>query len=253
MKRKYSVLFKVFLCLFFAFIFVSSIFGSVQNPKGNIFIFILDKKIPPNLSEQLITEYKISSSKNDYNAKIKTVFYNLSDDKIKKDDIIKDILNKDSDYTENIAGIFYINSSDKNEKVSENPFFVNIELHNYPFGSIAEEHIDSPEYTFKFSSDSALLGLLFYKNIRNSKISFEISDDNLGISFLKSSDIRLTDSLYKKYAKINLPDFKILPEDDIKILAEIFCKTAYSFISDNSFYMIGILPEKVLKKAELKI
>lgn len=40
-----------------------------------------------------------------------------------------------------------------------------VEVHHYPFGALARDHLESPEYTFKFASSSALLAIGLHQTL----------------------------------------------------------------------------------------
>jgi N-acyl-D-amino-acid deacylase len=153
-------------------------------------------------------------------------------DKISDRATAEKIVNLPGEHLEQLAGIIEIAPAQEAS--------ARLEVYHYPFGSIAEEHVQSPEYTFKFASDSALLAIHLQKALANALETI--------IQPAMACNPYLPENYLKKWTRLHIP----LNHLDSEQLARSLQVAATGFQKDENNYVMGLLPEKVRRHAEIE-
>ncbi|MFH1746912.1 MAG: amidohydrolase family protein [Planctomycetota bacterium] len=121
-----------------------------------------------------------------------------------------------------------------------------IEVYHYPFESIAREHIQSPEYTFKFASDSALLAINLAAATRAGKLG------PVELRPMERINARFPRELLRKYVRLTW-EFDADPQpQQLQALAETLRAAIQAYQVDARHYVMGLLPPKVRRHASLE-
>lgn len=244
---------------FFIFILLSLTFSNsnsqiLKDNKGKLFILILEnwdknQAHQPNLF-RLTSQLNRRFQSDNHDQDINIVIFKYGDNFKSYQDLSSSILNMNESRINNIGGIlhFIFNSKETPDKDNNSSSIV-IENYHYPFLPIAEEHIESPEYTFKFASDSSLLSILLFEAIKQSGEIFKINLNNINIKPSESIDVPLTQDLLKKYTKILLTDNNSLLDQNLNLFSDLIFTTITNYCYDDKIYMIGMISEKTKRYA----
>jgi N-acyl-D-amino-acid deacylase len=218
-----------------------------RDPKANAFIFCFDMSGSSSSGEELsflkgeLTHIFSSGKKKSSLTNINLGFYQGEKD---KKNISAKIINHDAVKENRLGAVIHIKVIGCGE---ESPG-VNIGVFHYPFNPIASEKIKSPEYTFKFSSDSALLAIHLDKNI--SKKNGYMG--NVELKLMEYSNPWLPESILKKSVNLTILKKNNLTENDLSNLAKNIFSALNGYFSDDSFHVIGVLPQKVRRHCNVE-
>lgn len=226
----------------------------VKDDKGKVYIFILaSDKNDSALSEKIVSlknELMKISLRDNSDSKKEYIIFQASGavDYLKISDEISGL---EVEKVNNMGGIIlidYINST--SEKTSSGKISIDAEIFNYPFLPITEEHIESPEYTFKFSSDSSLLAFHLLKHINSSLELHNITKQDLTLKPAAKIEISLERELLKKYTKICINDSVLLSKEDFTRIAVGLYNAIEDYYVNGGSYALGVIPERALQKAD---
>ncbi len=117
-----------------------------------------------------------------------------------------------------------------------------IAVFHYPFGSLPAERIKSPEYSFKFGSDSALLSLCLFN-------AWQESDGTkIQIRPMDSTNPYLTRDILRKTVIATFSAEEGGPSPSrAEAVAERIANAAMAFTRDEGFHVMGLLSPAALK------
>jgi N-acyl-D-amino-acid deacylase len=154
------------------------------------------------------------------------------------------ILSLPSSQSKKLRGIMEI----RLEAALESAASALIEVYHYPFGAIAEEHIRSPQYSFKFGSDSALLAIRLHEALSVEGEEQTVFADP-EIAPAAAANPYLPRDLLRKSTRLTLRFGKNLSEVTMKRLAAKVYEAAAALHRDKGSYVMGMLSDKAQKHA----
>ncbi|MFH0792632.1 MAG: hypothetical protein V2A74_01225, partial [bacterium] len=118
-----------------------------------------------------------------------------------------------------------------------------IEVYHYPLPEITRHHIESPVYSFKFGSDSALLAIRLSEEL--SKVSGETAESSQDVELALAADANrfLPRDVLRKTVRLSLPRV------EATALAQKVQAAAAAYCSDEGRYAMGVLSDKVRRHA----
>ncbi len=118
---------------------------------------------------------------------------------------------------------------------------------HYPFGEIAREHVSSPEYSFKFASDSALYAIHLDRATSSvlSRMARESGPNSLQIRFAEPDRYSLSPDLLGRTVWLTLEGVA-----DPAQQAESILNAFDAFRKDSGNAVMGIVSDKVRRKIE---
>ena len=126
---------------------------------------------------------------------------------------------------------------------------VDIAVYHYPFASITHEHITSPEYTFKFGSDSALLAIHLQQALSESDSLQQLFGGKCEITPATDANPYLPGDLLRKYVRATFRTATPIKSSQCVQIAELIGNVFNSYINDTACHVIGLLPPKVRRHA----
>lgn len=195
-----------------------------KNPKGNVFIIVCD-----SVEMRKTAEKGFSAS--EVNLNLITV---PTGDSIKA---AERILEMPEEKRKEIGGVIFLNEDKNGEKPG-----VNIGVYHYAFGDLAYEHINSPEYSFKFGSDSALLAINLRKSLPPG-ISVNIEPAAEMNAFLPRD-------ILKKSISVQISSDKSLLTPET--IGTTLFKAAKMFTEDEDYHVMGLVTDKARRHADIK-
>lgn len=127
-----------------------------------------------------------------------------------------------------------------------------LEVYHYPFGAIAEEHIQSPEYSFKFGSDSALLAIRLYELLSAESPSGRPMFRTIEIAAAQQANPDLPRDVLRKSVRLALLSEDGLSRAEMEHVASLLAEAIVAFRLDEGYSVMGLLPEKVQRHARAK-
>ena len=119
-----------------------------------------------------------------------------------------------------------------------------IDVYHYPFGKIASEHVNSPEYCFKFASDSALLAIAMH--------GAQTTEINVNLQPAKQTNPYLPKALQQKRINIRISPDLLASSKKVNELASWIRAGIEKFMDDRTYSVMGVLPDKALRHAKLE-
>lgn len=231
-----------FLVILFCFSFSEELANAARtetpqkDPKGTLYIFTVKSPSPAELKKNLEDHF----SEQKEQASLEMIWVEASD----PEDAAKKILALTQDQKDKIGGIIQIDF--ENASTNKNKNSVSIEVYHYPFPPIAEEHIESPEYSFKFGSDSALMAMSLYKNFPKNQEPAEQYFSSIEIKPAEKANPHLPLEILKKSVTVA---FAVNPSAiPTKIIADNLFKGIRDYYNDESYHVMGVLSDKVQKR-----
>ena len=216
-----------------------------KDEKGSLVIFIVDTRSAPRFAENArllkdTVERLFAAGEN-----VPVCYFASA---AEPDAIAKEILALPPEKLKSLGGIVEICFEDTRPASETNgaPRFL-IEVYHYPFGQIAREHIESPEYSFKFGSDSALLAIHLYEAIQKPQ---QGSAPETEILPAASANPYLPTDILRSCVRLRIRSDSTLPSERIREIAAGLHKAFVSFREDEGSYMMGLLPEKVRRRCK---
>jgi len=243
--KYFLILFLVnFLVLGFSdFAWAARVESPNKDVKGNVFLFSLEATSQNSSLRKTLSLLK-AELQNAFKEKeeLECMVIDSADPAA----IAKQITSLDPLKLKNLGGYISIRFVAPTES-SSNGALPALEVYHYPFPPIAKEHIESPEYSFKFGSDSALLCIHVYRNFKN---EVEGSAPFLSKPMIKpaqSANPYLPRDILRKSAGILLPETAPPDAPSMKLLAEAIVRSVSGFYGDESYYVMGLLSERAQK------
>lgn len=115
-----------------------------------------------------------------------------------------------------------------------------IHIFHYPFGSITEHHVISPKYSFKFGSDSALLGIQLYEHLNNQEV------------ILKPADFCIegfTLPLLQKWTALSVPYKSLSDTETARAFASKIANSILQYYRYDGNAVVGLIPPEAQKHA----
>ena len=258
MRKKLDVSLSFIFCFWLLFMGVESFSQpsefKTRDLKRSLFIFIFEQpESPPVFSKNLKDlrdNLNLLFDKKGNEIGIERLIFEAQKEKKYEESLAKEMLGLSKDKLKNVGGIIQIQFEKINETVLPTMSPVTIELYHYPFPPIAEEHIKSPEYTFKFGSDSALLSISLFESFKSKADNLDLSFSNGEIMPAVSVNPYLSEDLLRSFTKITIKSGGAYSTEQIKILAQKIFNAISSYYQNDKSYMIGVLPEKVQKRCK---
>lgn len=130
------------------------------------------------------------------------------------------------------------------------------EVYHYAFGAIAKEHVRSPEYSFKFASDSALLAIELHR-VASGTVSALTYVAASGAPHLPGFEIApasavnplLPEQVLRKSVILTVaaPDGKPSP-DQVDALARLLADAFLIFRREEGSFAMGVVPDSARKR-----
>ncbi len=214
------------------------------NPdlKGSAFIVVLDPvQLGPSaavLSKELNKQFRTDPTG------LKLTILDALEPKA----LAERILALPSEALENLGGLIEM----RFEEAEESSPRALIEVYHYPFPPIAEEHITSPEYSFKFGADSALLAVHLHEALLEEATRDVLSLSASEMQPASSANPYLPREILRKSIRLSLQTAQPCTPDQMKSLARQILGAATGFYQDQGFYVMGLLSEKARRHARLE-
>jgi len=212
-----------------------------KDPKGNVFVFHLDREGGPGAISSLETKLSHQFSMNKEKDGLEMVVPALDERDSNPAILAKKVLELEG----NIGAVCHIRFEKTAGPASEKTPSCVIEVYHYPFPPIAKEHIDSPEYTFKFGSDSALMAAALKQHLPD---LVRIAD----IRPMEQANALLPGKILRKSVDVAIQAPSHLSEVQIGELAERLYMCCRSFYEDESYQMMGMVSEKARRHANIE-
>jgi len=215
------------------------------DPKGTVFLIHGETITPDGASKNLIPGViKAMEERKKTDEKAAPLqFLEISG----KDDqeLAKNILKLPPDTRKNLGGIIRLTLEIPLKTNTPERSQALIEVYHYPLPPMTQKYIESPEYSFKFGSDSALLAISLYESlsVRENK-----SDDvcsTATISPAVSANPYLPRDLLRKSVQVTLKSSALGSPEAAGLLAKKIVRALQSFSGNEKCYMMGVLSEKV--------
>ena len=218
---------------------------SAKDPKGNVFV-IYGETSPPDAASKDIISGVIKEMANMKKTDEKAGPLEFLEVSGKNDnELAQNILSLPSEKLQNIGGIIRLNFQiSLKENASESPHAV-LEVYHYPLPPLTEKHIESPEYSFKFGSDSAHLAILLYESLLVKENEKDVLCSGADINPAASANPYLPGDLLRKSIQITLTGNALRSPEGAKLLGQKIFRAVQSYVSDEKYYMMGVLSEKV--------
>jgi len=214
-----------------------------KDEKGNLVIFIVNTRSAPRFAEN--ARQLKDTVERLFAAGEKGLVCSFLDT-AEPDAVAKEILALPPEKLKSLGGIVEICFEDKGPAsgASGAPRFF-IEVYHYPFGQIAHTHIESPEYSFKFGSDSALLAIHLYEEIQKPQ---QGSPSETEILPAASANPCLPTNMLRSSVMLRIRSNSQLSEGRIGEIAAGLHSAFITFRKDEGSYMMGLLSEKIRKR-----
>ena len=187
------------------------------DPKGTVFLLILDRTTTPQEASALQGELDRLSTADATGPKFTVV--NADD------------LSAATSAADDLGGVIELSSK---QEASQSARCV-LEVYHYPFPSITPKHISSPEYSFKFGSGSALLAIHLRKSLATDSADVEIRPATAANPLLPAETLRKT--------------VRLTTQDSLNAIAGQIFQAAAAFRRDEACYVMGLLSEKAQRHA----
>jgi N-acyl-D-amino-acid deacylase len=166
-------------------------------------------------------------------------------DGVESKSLAEQILSLPAEKRENLGGIIEMHFEGADENVTQ----ATIEVYHYPFPPIAREHVQSPEYSLKFGSDSALLAICLREALGEASSSGTLSFSGVEIQPATVANPFLPRPFLRKTVRVVLQGGKALSQTDIHKLGRSIHDAASTFYSDEGSYVMGMISEKTRRHA----
>lgn len=219
---------------------------SNRDLKGEVFLMISDPAQQPQTTSILKEEMENFFESEQGLLKL------VSIDGLDQKAVAKQILALPAEHLERLGGSVEIEF----EEAQEHPSRAVIEVYHYPFGSIAEEHVKSPEYSFKFGSDSALLAIHIYEALRDELGGEDSLLSELEVRPALSANPYLPQEILRKGIRLILQMDQsasgVPSPEQIRRLAGTVHAAAAAFHHDEGNYAMGLIPDKAQRHGRIE-
>jgi len=133
------------------------------------------------------------------------------------------------------------------------------EVYHYPFGSIAREHVRSPEYSFKFGSDSALFAIELHR-LSTGHLDPPLDRGNTAIAvsaplFPRMEIVPATGAnpllpvdLLRRSVSLTVDAPENSLAGNVDPLATLLANAFLAFLDEEGSFVMGVLPDKARKR-----
>ncbi len=215
---------------------------SNKDAKGNVFIVISDSALLAETTSALEKELENLFSTDKAGLEMVAI------DGLESKALAEQILSLPAEKLESLGGIIEISFEEAQGNVTR----AVIEVYHYSFAPIAKEHVKSPEYSFKFGSDSALLAICFHESLSEVSGSDALSFSDVEMQLASTANSYLPREILKKTVRIICNTANPLTPKQAQQLAGKIYGAATAFYGDEGNSVIGLLFDKVQRHARPK-
>jgi len=160
-------------------------------------------------------------------------------------ELAKNILSLPPDTLKNLGGIIRLTLEIPLKTNTQENSQALIEVYHYPLPPMTQKYIESPEYSFKFGSDSALLAISLYESLSVRENKNDDVCSTATISPAASANPYLPRDLLRKSVQVTLKSRALGSRESAGLLAKKIVRALQSFASNEKCYAMGLLSEKV--------
>ena len=212
---------------------------SNKDAKGNVFIVISDSARLAETTSALKKELENLFSADKAGLEMVAI------DGLESKALAEQILSLPAEKLESLGGVIEIRFEEAQGSVTR----AAIEVYHYPFLPIAKEHVRSPEYSFKFGSDSALLAICLHESLSEVSGSDALSFSDVEMQLASTANSYLPREILKKTVRIICNKANPLTPKQAQQLAGKIYGAATAFYGDEGNSVIGLLSDKVQRHA----
>ncbi len=215
---------------------------SNKDAKGNVFIVVSDSVRLVETTSALKKELENLFSADKAGLEMVAI------DGLESKALAEQILSLPAEKLESLGGIIEI----RFEEAQGNVKRAAIEVYHYPFPPIAKQHVKSPEYSFKFGSDSALLAICLNKSLSEVSAMDTLFFPHVEMQLASTANSYLPRKILKKTVRIICNTANPLTPNQAQQLAGKIYGAATAFYGDEGNSVMGLLSDKVQSHARPK-
>lgn len=213
-----------------------------KDLKGNVFIIISESAQPTEMTSALKGELENLFSADKEGLEMVAI------DGVEPKTVAEQVLSLPSEKLDSLGGVIEL----RFEQKQGNQVRAAIEVYHYPFGSIAQEHVESPEYSFKFGSDSALLAISLRTSLLEVSPGDELSFSNVEMQPASAANPYLPRGILRKSAGLICQLDKPLTPKQTRNLAGKLYGAVTAFYGDEGNSVMGLVSEKAQRHAQVE-